>query len=156
MSHPLLNKAAPKNFTLLNQRAEKVNLADIIGIKSTVLFFYPKDNTAGCTKEVCQFRDQFDVLTKHGATVLGVSSDSVDSHKEFAAKQRLQFDILSDEKQELRNAYQVPKSMLGFLPGRVTFIISKDGTVKEVFNSQLDTSGHVKAAIKTLDAENKQ
>lgn len=87
--------------------------------------------------------------------VLGVSSDSVDSHKEFAAKQRLQFDILADENQELRKAYQVPKSMLGLLPGRVTFIIGKDGNVKEVFNSQLDTSGHVKAAIKTLDAENK-
>ncbi|GAB5591602.1 hypothetical protein Unana1_06502 [Umbelopsis nana] len=156
MSHPLLHKLAPKNFILKNQRAESVNLADIIGVSPTVLFFYPKDNTAGCTKEVCQFRDQFDVLTKYGATVLGVSSDSVESHQAFAAKQRLQFDILSDEKQELRDAYQVPKSMLGLLPGRVTFIIAKDGTIKEVFNSQLDTSGHVKAAIKALEAENKQ
>ena len=90
------------------------------------------------------------------AAVLGVSSVSVESHQAFAAKQRLQFDILSDEKQELRDAYQVPKSMLGLLPGRVTFIIAKDGTIKEVFNSQLDTSGHVKAAIKALEAENKQ
>jgi len=68
----------------------------------------------------------------------------VESHQEFASKQRLQFDILSDEKQELRTAYEVPKSMLGLLPGRVTFIIGKDGIIKEVFNSQLDTNGHLK------------
>ncbi|KAH8556426.1 alkyl hydroperoxide reductase/ thiol specific antioxidant/ Mal allergen [Umbelopsis sp. PMI_123] len=155
MSHPLLNKLAPKAFILKNQKAENVNLAEVIGIKPTVLFFYPKDNTAGCTREVCQFRDSFDVLTKYGATVLGVSSDSVESHQAFASKQKLQFDILSDEKQELRNAYEVPKSMLGMLPGRVTFIIGKDGIIKEVFNSQLDTGGHVKASIKALEAENK-
>jgi thioredoxin-dependent peroxiredoxin len=96
------------------------------------------------------------MLLFYDSAVLGVSSDSVESHKGFHAKQKLQFDILSDEKQELRNAYQVPKSMLGLLPGRVTFVIGKDGIVKEVFNSQLDTSGHVKAAIKALETETQQ
>ncbi len=140
-------------FKLKDQKGATVSLADFAGRKNVVLYFYPKDDTPGCTKESCTFRDQYTAFTDVGAEVLGISSDSESSHLAFAEKYRLPFPLLADAGGEVRKQYKVPKS-LGLLPGRVTFVIDKKGVVRHVFNSQLNPTKHVSEALdvlKTLD-----
>jgi thioredoxin-dependent peroxiredoxin len=126
-----------------------VNLADYIGRKELVLYFYPKDNTPGCTAEAKAFRDHYEVFKEMGAEVIGVSSDSVDSHRDFAAKCEIPFTILSDEDGKVRKLYGVPSS-LGLFPGRVTYVIDANGTVRHIFNSQLNPARHVEEAMAIL------
>ncbi|MUL37085.1 peroxiredoxin [Gloeocapsopsis dulcis] len=136
------------DFTLPAQSGASVGLSDLRG-KSVVLFFYPKDDTPGCTKESCAFRDQYEVFQSAGAEVIGVSADSPDSHQRFAAKYQLPFTLLSDTGNQVRKLYGVPAT-LGFLPGRVTYIIDQQGVVQHIFNSQFNFQGHVDEALKTL------
>jgi peroxiredoxin Q/BCP len=128
---------------------QTVSLSDFKGKKAVVLFFYPKDETSVCTKEACAFRDQFQVFKDLGAEVIGVSSDSAESHKGFAEHHKLPYSLLSDEGGKLRKTYGVPSTM-GIIPGRVTYVIDKDGIVKHVFNSQTEGEKHVTEAIATL------
>ena len=137
------------DFTLPSQSGEPVSLKDFIGKKSVVLYFYPKDDTPGCTTEACAFRDSYEVFKDAGAEVIGVSDDSPDSHQKFAAKHRLPFILLSDSGKQLRKLYGVP-STLGLLPGRVTYVIDKTGVVRHIFNSQLNFKGHIEESLKTL------
>jgi peroxiredoxin Q/BCP len=137
------------DFTLTSQMGDNVALSEFLGKKNIVLYFYPKDETIGCTKEACTFRDSYEELTKLGAEVLGVSGQSVESHKSFANHYGLPFILLSDEGNKLRELYGVPSSM-GILPGRVTYIIDKKGVVRHIFNSQTQTQRHVEEAKKTL------
>jgi thioredoxin-dependent peroxiredoxin len=137
------------DFKLASNIGREVSLSEFKGNKSVVLYFYPKDETAGCTKEACAFRDSYEVFKEHGAEVLGVSSDSVDSHKKFAEHHHLSFPLLSDPNGEVRKAYGVP-STLGLLPGRVTYAIDKQGVVKYMFNSQIHPEQHVKEALNAL------
>jgi Peroxiredoxin len=137
------------DFTLPSQSGESVTLKDFIGQKSVVLYFYPKDDTPGCTTEACAFRDSYEVFKDAGAEVIGVSDDSPDSHQKFAAKHRLPFILLSDSGKQLRKLYGVP-STLGLLPGRVTYVIDKTGVVRHIFNSQLNFKGHIEESLKTL------
>ena len=137
------------DFLLKNQKGEEVSLKSFKGKKNVVLYFYPKDDTPGCTKEACTFRDQYEVLLKKGAEVIGVSSDSVDSHSKFALKYHLPFSLLADEGGKLRKAYGVQKTM-GLLPGRVTYVIDKEGIVRKVFSSQLNATQHVEEALEAL------
>ncbi len=137
------------DFTLPSQSGESVSLKDFIGKKSVVLYFYPKDDTPGCTAEACAFRDSYEVFKDAGAEVIGVSDDSPDSHQKFAAKHRLPFILLSDSGKQLRKLYGVP-STLGLLPGRVTYVIDKTGVVRHIFNSQLNFKGHIEESLKTL------
>jgi peroxiredoxin Q/BCP len=138
------------DFRLLSQSGEEVDLLDYIGRKPVVLYFYPKDNTTVCTKEACAFRDNLDEFAKiDNAEVIGISSDSVDSHKRFAAEHSLPFKLLSDEEGKVRELYGVPKT-LGLLPGRVTYVIDRKGTVRHVFSSQLDYKKHVQEALRAL------
>lgn len=137
------------DFSLPAQDGSTVSLKDYAGRKSVVLYFYPKDNTSVCTKEACLFRDQYEVFTRDGAEVLGVSSDSTDSHKGFAEAQKLPFKLLSDTKGAVRKAYGVPSTM-GVVPGRVTYVIDREGVVRLVFNSQLDAKKHVDEALNVL------
>jgi peroxiredoxin Q/BCP len=137
--------AAAPGFTLPDQDGKLVSLADFAGRKVVVLYFYPKDETPGCTKESCAFRDAYEELKDAGAEVIGVSSDSPASHKRFAARHRLPFTLLSDAKGTLRKAYGVPAT-LGLLPGRVSFVIDREGVVRHVFNSQFDPTRHVREA----------
>jgi peroxiredoxin Q/BCP len=125
-----------------------VRLADFAG-RPVVLYFYPKDDTPGCTKEACTFRDQYQDFEDAGAAVIGVSSDSPESHKKFAAKHRLPFTLLADRGGKVRTLYGVPAT-LGLLPGRVTFVIDGGGVVRRVFNSQLDATRHVEEALAEL------
>jgi peroxiredoxin Q/BCP len=102
--------ALAPDFTLPSQSGEMVSLGDFLGKSPVVVFFYPKDNTLGCTKEVCTFRDSFEELSNLDAEVIGISSDSVDSHKDFAEKHNLPFTLLSDEGGKVRSLYGVPNS----------------------------------------------
>jgi peroxiredoxin Q/BCP len=136
------------DFTLPDAEGKPVRLADFSG-RPVVLYFYPKDDTPGCTKEACTFRDQYEDFRDAGAAVVGVSSDSSETHRKFAAKHRLPFTLLSDAAGKARKAYGVPAT-LGLLPGRVTFVIDADGVVRHVFNSQLDATRHVREALAAL------
>ena len=137
------------NFTLLSQSAQMVSLKDFIGEKPVVLFFYPKDDTPGCTKEACAFRDDYEDFGKLDAEVIGISSDSVESHRRFAAKHNLPYTLLSDEERKVRKLYGVPNT-LGLFPGRVTYIIDQEGVVRHIFSSQLGAEKHVEEALKAL------
>jgi len=116
-----------------------------------VLYFYPKDDTPGCTKEACSFRDQYQDFQDAGAEVIGVSSDPAASHEKFAAKYHLPFVLLADRSGAVRKQYGVPATF-GLLPGRVTFVIDRQGIVRHVFNSQLQATRHVEEAIAALRA----
>src|ERR1700677_884763 len=125
------------DFTLPPNPGEPVRLQDRLGERVVVLYFYPKDNTSGCTAEACAFRDSHEVFTEAGAEVIGVSSDSVDTHAGFAGKHNLPFTLLSDAGGKVRKAYGVPATF-GVLPGRVTYVIDRDGTVRHVFSSMMN------------------
>ena len=137
------------DFTLPSQTGSPVSLKDFRGKKSVVVYFYPKDDTPGCTKESCAFRDQYEVFKQAGAEVIGVSGDSPASHQQFATKYQLPFTLLSDTGNQLRKLYGVPAT-LGLLPGRVTYVIDHNGVVQHIFNSQFNFNGHVEEALKTL------
>jgi peroxiredoxin Q/BCP len=137
-------------FCLPNQHGEIVNIADIIGKQNIVLFFYPKDDTPGCTKEACSFRDNTDRFLALECQVIGISSDSISSHKRFSEKHQLNYTLLSDHRKVVRNAFGVPKSLFGLLPGRVTYIIDKQGIIRGIYNSQTQPLEHIQEAIACL------
>jgi peroxiredoxin Q/BCP len=140
-------------FSLFNQDGNKVSLKDISG-KKIVLYFYPKDDTSGCTKEACSFRDAFPKFKKSDAIILGVSPDSVKSHKKFAEKYDLNFDLLADEDKKVVQLYNVwkEKSMYGkkyMGVERTTFIINEKGKIKKIF-SKVKVDGHEKEVLEAL------
>jgi peroxiredoxin Q/BCP len=137
------------DFTLPDQSGDQVRLADRLGERVVVLYFYPKDNTSGCTAEACAFRDSHEAFTDAGAEVIGVSSDSAGKHAAFAGQHRLPFTLLSDQGGKVRKRYGVP-AVLGVIPGRVTYVIDRQGTVRHVFNSMTDIGGHVGDALKVV------
>lgn len=139
------------DFTLPTQSGEPISLKDFIGKKSIVLYFYPKDDTPGCTAEACAFRDSYEVFKDAGAEVIGISDDSATSHQKFATKYNLPFILVSDTGKQVRKLYGVP-STLGILPGRVTYIIDKSGIVRHIFNSQFNFKGHIEESLKTLQS----
>lgn len=134
------------DFTLPSQDGEPVRLGDRLGERVVVLYFYPKDETPGCTREACAFRDSYEAFAEAGADVIGVSSDPVGKHAAFASHHSLPFTLVSDERGEVRKSYGVP-STLGLLPGRVTYVIDRDGTVRHVFSSQVSIGRHVSDAL---------
>jgi peroxiredoxin Q/BCP len=125
------------DFTLINQNEEEITLSDF-GDKIVVLYFYPKDNTSGCTKQACAFRDVYDEMLDLGAVVIGVSPDGVKSHQNFATKHNLPFHLLVDEDHKIASLYGAwgKKKMYGReYEGiiRTTYIIDKDGKVAKVY-----------------------
>jgi peroxiredoxin Q/BCP len=138
------------DFDLPDASGKRVRLSDFRGRKAVVLYFYPKDDTPGCTKEACSFRDSYERFASTGAEVIGVSSDSEASHRKFAEKFHLPFTLLADGGGTVRKRYGVPAT-LGLLPGRVTFVIDRDGVVRHVFNSQLQATRHVDEALAILE-----
>src|SRR5665648_1299956 len=109
-----------------------------------------KDDSPGCTKEACSFRDQFEVFSEFDALVIGISAQSVKSHLDFANKYRLNYTLLSDEGNNVRKLFDVPTIFFGLLPGRVTYIANKAGKVVFIFNSQLQAEKHIEEAIRIL------
>ena len=136
------------DFTLLAQSGAPVSLRNYLGKTAIVLYFYPKDNTSVCTAEACAFRDSHEVFKEAGAEVIGISSDSVESHQQFAARHQLPFILLSDVDGVIRKRYGVPTAF--GLPGRVTYIIDRQGIVRRIFFSQFTSKRHVNEALETL------
>ena len=149
MSRQLSVGDAAPDFSLPAQKGGVVNLRNLLSTSEVVLYFYPKDNTPGCTAEAKAFRDSYTVFKEMGAEVVGVSSDSVESHKDFASRCDLPFTLLSDPGGKVRKLYGVP-STLGVLPGRVTYVIDMQGVVRHIFNSQFNATKHVEEAIGVL------
>ena len=138
------------NFSLPNQSGEEITLSDYLGKQKLVLFFYPKDDTPGCTKEACEFRDRYSEFLELGCVVFGISSDSESSHIGFIEKHSLPYSLLADKDKTVRKLFGVPGNLFGLIPGRVTYIIDENGILIGIFNSQLDPIGHIDAAIKLL------
>ena len=140
-------------FKLLSDEGKEVSLSEFRG-KKVVLYFYPKDDTPGCTKEACSFRDGFREIQKRGAVILGASIDSVDSHKKFKEKYRLNFPLLSDDKKKLVDAYGVwkKKSFMGrtFMGiERTTFVIDEQGKIAKIF-PKVQVDQHYEEVLQAL------
>lgn len=137
------------DFELIKQDGGFFRLYDLLKEQNVVLYFYPKDRTSGCTKQACEFRDQYELFKEYGAEVVGISSDSNESHKRFERIYHLPFTLLSDKGGQIRSLYGVPRK-LGLIPGRVTYVIDKSGTVRYMFNSMTKPLEHVRNAIQVL------
>jgi peroxiredoxin Q/BCP len=137
------------DFQLPDQDGKTVRLSQFRGRSAVVIFFYPKDDTTGCTKEACGFRDHFAQFRGAGAEILGISSDSTESHAQFAAKYNLPFTLLSDADGRVRRLYRVSRTF-GLLPGRVTYVVDREGILRHVFSSQFKPDEHIRQALGAL------
>lgn len=136
------------SFTLKDQNGSDFDISSLVGTKKMVIFFYPQDGSLNCTKEACYFRDLSDVFDEADAVLIGISGQSVESHKEFALKNRLNYTLLSDPGNIVRKLFGVPGRMLGLIPGRVTYVADRSGKVVYIFDSQTETQRHVDEALK--------
>ena len=143
---PVIGKPAP-DFTLPSTTGENISLKQFKGKKTVVLYFYPKDETPGCTREACDFRDQFAEFEKHNTVILGVSSDGMESHQHFREKQRLPFPLLADEDTAVSKMYGVykqknlyGKKSMGI--ERTTFVIDRTGRIAQIY-PKVKVEGHV-------------
>ena len=147
-SHDYLVGSKLPNFSCLNDEGDLVTSQDIEG-KWTVIFFYPKDDSPGCTLQSCSFRDQYEQFTKKGVLLYGVSSDSTSSHRNFKKRYNLQYSLLSDRNNKLAKSLKLKRNF-GFLNARVTFVINPEGYITYSYTSQLGVTGHVKKALKAI------
>jgi len=143
-----VGQRAPE-FELRDQNGAVVQLKGLRSQGPVVIFFYPKDDTTGCTKEACRFRDDFARFRQTGAQIVGISSDSAESHQRFAAKYALPYTLLSDPGGRVRKLYGAA-SFFGLMPGRATFVIDREGMVRHVFSSQTKFEEHVDEAFRGL------
>ncbi|XP_011093881.1 peroxiredoxin Q, chloroplastic [Sesamum indicum] len=139
----------PPAFTLKDQNGRPVNLSKFKG-KPVVVYFYPADETPGCTKQACAFRDSYEKFKKAGAEVIGISGDGTESHKAFAQKYKLPFTLLSDEGNKVRKEWGVPSDLFGALPGRQTYVLDKNGVCRLVYNNQFQPEKHIDETLKFL------
>ena len=137
------------NFTALDTNGKSFESQSIIGKQPVVIYFYPKDDTPGCTAQACSFRDQYEDFKNLGAEVIGISSDTIESHQKFAKRYKLPFILLSDSDKRIRKLFGVPTDLFGLLPGRVTYVIDKNGIVQLVFNS-MSSKIHITKALAIL------
>ncbi|KAL4589377.1 hypothetical protein LXL04_002283 [Taraxacum kok-saghyz] len=139
------------SFTLKDQDGKTVSLSKFKG-KPVVVYFYPADETPGCTKQACAFRDSYEKFKKAGAQVVGISGDDAESHKAFAKKYRLPFTLLSDEGNKVRKDWGVPSDLFGTLPGRQTYVLDKNGVVQLIYNNQFQPEKHIDETLKLLQS----
>ncbi|MCX7408584.1 MAG: peroxiredoxin [Planctomycetales bacterium] len=139
------------DFSAITHDGNTIRLADFLGKRALVLFFYPRDGTPICTREVCAFRDSYDQFIDAGADVIGVSSDTEESHRTFARQHKLSFPLISDADGSLRKAFAVPKT-LGLFPGRVTYVIDQVGIIRQIFSAQFASDEHVRQALIAVGA----
>ena len=135
-------------FSLRDQNGELFDIRSVLGIKRLVIFFYPQDGSLNCTKEACYFRDLYDLFLENDAVVLGISGQSVESHREFASNNRLPYKILSDTDNKVRKLFGVPSKFFNLIPGRVTYVIDRSGKVVYIFDSQTEVQRHADEALK--------
>jgi peroxiredoxin Q/BCP len=137
------------NFSAKDNDGNDFDSASVIGIKPVVFYFYPKDNTPGCTAQACSFRDQYEDFKDLGAEVIGISSDSITSHEKFIQKYKLPFILLSDSDKKIRNLFGVKANLFGLLPGRVTYVADQNGIIQLVFDS-LAATNHIPKALESI------
>jgi len=136
------------HFTLKDQNGNDFDISTLLGKKKLVIFFYPQDGSLNCTREACYFRDLYDVFDEVDAVIIGISGQSVESHKEFAEKNRLNYTLLSDHDNIVRKLFGVPGRAFGLIPGRVTYVADRSGKVVHIFDSQTEVQRHVDEAMK--------
>jgi thioredoxin-dependent peroxiredoxin len=137
------------NFTAKDTNNNDFDSTTIVGQKPVVIYFYPKDNTPGCTAQACSFRDQYEDFKDIGAEVIGISGDTVASHEKFAKRYKLPFLLLSDNSGKLRKLFGVKTNLLGLIPGRVTYVADETGTIQLIFDSMMATK-HIPKALDFL------
>ena len=137
------------NFTAKDTTGADFDSQNIVGHKPVVIYFYPKDNTPGCTTQACSFRDQYEDFKDLGAEVIGISSDSVASHQQFTNQYKLPFILLSDGDKKIRKLFGVPAQLFGLVPGRVTYVADKNGVIQMVFDN-LMAAKHIPKALSTI------
>jgi peroxiredoxin Q/BCP len=135
-------------FKLKDQNGNDFDISSLLGRKKLVIFFYPQDGSLNCTREACYFRDLSDVFEEADAVLIGISGQSVESHKDFAEKNKLRYTLLSDSGNTVRKIFGVPGRVFGFIPGRVTYVADRTGKVVYIFDSQTETQRHADEALK--------
>lgn len=134
------------DFTLPDAGGQPVRLADLLAHGPVVVYFYPRDETSICTAEACSFRDRYEVFREAGAQVVGISRDSVASHRRFADHHGLPFTLLADEEARVHKAWGIGR-LGGLVDGRKTFVIDRKGTIRLAFSSLFSADGHVSRAL---------
>lgn len=137
-------------FTLQDQDGNLFDLKNVLGKKNLVIYFYVKDETPGCTTEACTFRDDYEVFRKAQAMIIGISAQSVESHKKFAEKYKLPFTLLSDSENKVAKMFGARTDEKGSIPGRVTFVVNKEGKIVYIFDSLTQPVQHVTEAMRIL------
>ena len=137
------------HFTSKDTNGNDFDSQNYVGQKPLVIYFYPKDNTPGCTAQACSFRDQYQDFLDFGAEVIGISSDSAASHQKFSKQYKLPFILLSDNNKKIRNLFGVPSGLFGLIPGRVTYVADKQGVIRMIFDSVLATK-HIPKALEAI------
>ena len=138
-----------QNFAAIDTNGDTFHSDTIVGKKPVVIYFYPKDDTPGCTIQACTFRDKYEDFKALGAEVIGISSDSLKSHQKFASRYKLPFILLSDFDKKIRVQFGVPNDFLGLIPGRATYVIDKKGVVQLIFDST-SAKIHIEKALEIL------
>ncbi len=136
------------DFSLPDQHGNIVDINKYRGSRKLVIFFYPRDGSLNCTREACYFRDLSETFDEANAVLIGISSQSVESHKHFAETNRLGYTLLSDTNGDVRKLFGVPSKAFGLIPGRVTYVTDLSGRVVFIFDSQLETQRHADEALK--------
>ena len=144
-----LGDIVPK-FELPDQHGDIFDIEQYLGKKKLVIFFYPRDGSLNCTNQACYFRDIYEFFEEAGAEVVGISEQSVESHFEFASVNKLNYRILSDQDNTVRQLFGVPSKAFGLIPGRVTYVVNLKGEVVHIFDSQSKTQRHVDEALKIV------
>ncbi|RXR20373.1 peroxiredoxin [Flavobacterium amnicola] len=136
-------------FGAKDQNGNDFYIQSVLEKKVLVIYFYPKDDTPGCTKQACFLRDQYEEFKAIGAEVIGISGDSVPAHKKFASKYDLPFILLSDADKSLRKLFGVKSNMMGLLPGRVTYVVDKKGIIQMVFDD-MNATNHLDKTVEKV------
>lgn len=134
------------SFQLPDQKGELFDIDTIKGKKKMVIYFYPKDDTPGCTKEACSFRDSYQDFKDLDCEVIGISSDSEERHQKFAEKHNLPFILLSDSDKNVRKKFGVKGNLFGLIPGRETFVVDQNGKIVHKFNALFESEKHMEQA----------
>ena len=137
------------HFTAKDANGADFDSQNMVGQKPLVIYFYPKDNTPGCTVQACSFRDQYEDFKDLGAEVIGISSDSIASHEKFIQRYKLPFILISDSDKKIRNLFGVKPNLFGLIPGRVTYVADKNGIIQLVFDS-LSAMNHIPRALNSI------
>lgn len=137
------------HFVAKDSNGDDFDSNNYVGKQSLVIYFYPKDNTPGCTTQACTFRDQYEDFKEVGAEVIGISADSVQSHLKFQSKFNLPFILLSDNDKKIRNAFGVSKDYFGLIDGRTTYVVDANGVIRLIFDST-SAKDHIKNALEIL------